>query len=242
MNLYTSFILLSLPSSLFGWAYAPTISSTFGRAWPSEISLTRCFASFDFSSPSEWDSFYQEEEEKKDDAIEWHSSIPLERIASFVPHGSKCLIPGCGNSKLPKVILSQVPDVRVSLLDSSGTCINQLKEEYGSVIADYRCGDATKLSNLYGEQFDILVDKGLSDAILCGEGWNSPLRRLLEEASSILKNETGQYLLISYKLPKSTQEFIQEVGQEVGLEWQFELPDSNSRVSVSRARKQKQYP
>lgn len=240
-------IISLLPYSVLGWSHSPIISSYLRGSSSTLRRCTHCFASFDFSSPSEWDTFYQQEKESNEDAIEWHSSIPLEKIASFVPEGSKCLVPGCGNSKLPQVILSQVPDVSITLLDSSQTCINQLKEEYGSSIADYHCGDATKLSDLFPfptaqnnqDKFDIIIDKGLSDAILCGEGWNGPLERLCKEASAILKDETGQYLLISYRLPKSTQAFLQEVGQEVGLEWQFELPDSNNRVSVSRARKQR---
>jgi hypothetical protein len=116
--------------------------------------------------------------------------------------------------------------------------LNQLEEVYGSSV-EYTCGDATKLSSLWDEkQFDIIVDKGLSDAILCGEGWNGPLAKLFQDAATVLRKGTGIYLLISYKLPSSTKEFLMEVGDEVGLEWEFDLPDSNHRVSVSMARKQ----
>eukprot|EP00980_Cylindrotheca_fusiformis_P004640 scaffold991_cov128-Cylindrotheca_fusiformis.AAC.12 len=240
MNLSNSFLLL-LPCTVFGWSLSSIVSSNLG-IFPTKEVLTARFASFDFSSTSEWDTYYQEEGEE---AIEWHSSISLETVASLIPPGSRCLVPGCGNSKLPQVILSQVPDCRVALLDSSQTCIDQLREEYGSSISDYFCGDATKLSQYYPaqdgeEKFDIIIDKGLSDAILCGEGWNDPLKRLFEEAATVLKEDTGLYVLISYKLPKSTQEFIREVGKDVGFEWQFELPDSNNRVSVSIAQRRSQ--
>lgn len=196
---------------------------------------------FDFSSPAEWDNFYQIEEETNQEHVEWHSSIPLETIASYVPKGSKCLIPGCGNSKLPDTLLTKVPGIRISLQDSSPVCMAQMEQKYGSSMEGYYCGDATKLQGQFSsleEKFDVILDKGLSDALFCNEAWDFWISNLLRGASEILKEETGLYLLISYKLPKSTQEFLQEFGQEIGLYWTFELPEaSNDRVSLSIARK-----
>ncbi|KAG7362847.1 methyltransferase domain containing protein [Nitzschia inconspicua] len=70
---------------------------------------------------------------------------------------------------------------------------------------------------------DIIVDKGLMDAILCSEGWDGPLERMLQEASQVLKPAIGQYLLISYQLPRTTREFLVEVGRDVGLEWEYDV-------------------
>jgi hypothetical protein len=212
-------------------AWLPSIIS----ANPKRVPTSCSSASFDFSSQAEWENFYKLEEETQQEAIEWHSSISLESIASFVPPGSRCLIPGCGNSKLPQAILSAVKDVQIVLLDSSQICLNQLEKEYGQKM-EYHCGDATKLSEVMnGEKFDIIIDKGLSDVILCGEGWNGPLKALSQEAANNIKTD-GLYLLISYRLPKSTQEFLDQAGLENGLEWEFDLPEhSNNRVSVSLA-------
>ena len=98
--------------------------------------------------------------------------------------------------------------------------------------------------------FDIIVDKGLTDAILCGEGWDGPLEKLLYESAKVLSMGTGQYLLISYKLPSSTKEFLVTVGKSIGLEWDFDfnLPSTtvasekcdrkpDGRVSVAMARR-----
>jgi hypothetical protein len=213
--------------------------------------------SFDFSEPSKWDDFYQQNE----DCYEWHASIPLERIATYIPAGSQCLMVGCGNSQLPQAVLDfhQEHPPRLVLLDTSETCLHQLRQVHGSSV-DYVCGDATQLSTLLRlpesgdnvaisssqcqpEQhkvFDIIVDKGLTDALLCGEGWNGPLENLLKEASLVLDDNSGcsKYLLISYRLPSSTKEFLKEVGASVGLEWEFDLPpDTNSRVGISIATK-----
>lgn len=215
---------------------------------------------FDFSEPSKWEKFY---EENVEDCYEWHSSIPLERIASYITPGSNCLMVGCGNSRLPQVVLSSYPNdaPRLVLLDTSKTCLDQLRQMYGSKV-ECVCGDATELSTLNlssktsrdyvgdrcsdnniteqssQDKFDIIVDKGLTDAILCGEGWNGPLKKLFKEASGVLRDR-GRYLLISYRLPSSTKDFLVKVGKPVGFEWEFDIPDdSNPRVSVSVAVKE----
>lgn len=103
----------------------------------------------------------------------------------------------------------------------------------------YVCGDAVKLSDtllIASEQFDVIVDKGLMDALLCGEGWNGPVATLLEEASQKLRCK-GVYVLVSYRLPRSTREYLTEVGDRVGLTWEFDCKGSNDRVGVSIARK-----
>jgi hypothetical protein len=102
---------------------------------------------------------------------------------------------------------------------------------------EYVCGDATKLSNYFiqpevGEQcvFDIIVDKGLSDAILCSEGFDGPLRNLMEESAKVLKRG-GQYLLVSYAIPTSTQDFIRELGRKHDLEWEFDVDIGSAESS-----------
>jgi hypothetical protein len=191
------------------------------------------FHDFDFSSTLEWNNFYEDGK-----GFEWHSSIPLERVASYVPEDSDCLMVGCGDSDLPAVTLSTRRSTRLNLLDSSNACIEKLRGFYGNAV-DYTCGDATKLSSLFPEskKFDIVIDKGLTDALLCSEGWDYFVEKLLAESSEILKPGLGMYLLISYRLPKPHKEFLQEVGETVGLDWEFDLPDSTERISVSIGRK-----
>ena len=238
--------------------------------------------SFDFSSAMEWDEFYKRTEKcdsivqseggstsTKTIATEWHSSVSLDEIASVVPSNGKCLIIGCGDSNLPDRILKQQdrpPPKSLVLLDTSQTCLDQLRERHqrlersndhfdrptsevslSNTEIKYVCGDATKLSNYFGidnvvdsdgisavkgegennddrgSLFDMIIDKGLTDALLCGEGWDGPLEKLLYESAKVLSIESGQYLLISYQLPSSTKEFLMDIGHKVGLEWEFDV-------------------
>lgn len=152
---------------------------------------------------------------------------------------------GCGNSRLPGTLLGRCRSPTILLLDTSPTCLDQLKETYGNSV-EYICANAIQLDRLFGplsdqnepRTFDIIIDKGLSDALFCSEGWNGPIEELYTNAAAVLK-PGGQYLLISYKLPTSTKDFISEVSQQVGMNWEFNIPqDSNERVGVSLATRQ----
>lgn len=235
---------------------------------------------FDFSSTRAWETFYQKQDQQlAQNAVEstimteWHSSIPLQTLVDLIPSSSatddvniktktgkkekkkeKLLMVGCGTSQLPTLIQSQRPnDVEMTLLDSSPTCIDRLRQRYGRHDDNnennnirYICGDATRLSSEVfhhskndDELYDYILDKGLMDALLCSEGWNTPVARLIHEASRVLRaqvrtspsssssspstsSSSGLYILISYPLPASTREFLVEQGSQVGLEWEFD--------------------
>jgi len=200
-------------------------------------------ADFDFSSPRGWDEYYRQDD--SNEILEWHSSVPFSVQVALVPRGSSCLVVGSGNSEFPRVLHdAHQGETLVTCLDSSSACLDQLRELHGDACPNmaYICGDAVQLSETLqqGEtlpqQYNVIFDKGLTDAILCGEGWDGPLRRLLTEASSVLTN-TGTYVLICYRLSDSRKEFLQEVGDEVGLSWSFDVDGTTDGVSVSTATK-----
>jgi Methyltransferase domain len=248
---------------------------------------------FDFSSAWGWETAYASQQSSlHNDAssnmiTEWHASIPLSTIASYVStvagtadfntnrdtqsasfqdctSNASSLFPlrnvlliGCGHSKLPDVLLYHDEHVHMTLLDSSPTCMHQLQERYTREFPQwndrisYVVGDATRLSHhIYS--WDVIVDKGLMDALLCGEGWETSVERLLRESFASLRQQPPQqqqqqvarngkhstpcYLLIGYKLPPSTRAFVQDVATSCGWVWEFGLPGSNNSVEISMAR------
>ena len=62
------------------------------------------------------------------------------------------------------------------------------------------------------------------------------VEKLLYESAKVLSMETGQYLLISYQLPSSTKEFLMDVGEKVGLKWEFDV-DLDTTNSASSSEK-----
>jgi EEF1A lysine methyltransferase 4 len=208
------------------------------QALPSSRSCLHVGKNFDFSSTVGWEEFYQED----DTVVEWHSSVSLEMIADLVPIRSNCLVVGCGNSNLPRFIHDQTPNISITCLDSSQTCLDQLKTLHASDCPrmSFLCGDAVNLSYTLDNgscgSYDSIVDKGLVDALMCGEGWNGPVAQLFADVGKVLM-PGGSYILVCYKLSASTREFLQQVGNEASLSWTFDLQGSNDRVSISIASK-----
>jgi hypothetical protein len=247
-------------------------------------------SSFDFSSRLGWEEFYRTQVadraaftsleassvDEDDDSVaelEWHSSIPLETVASYcIPTANattddcmEVLVIGCGTSRLPEAILRPTASrnsVRLTLLDSSPTCLRLLETRYHHFIQAGQirlvCGDAISLSaTLQNAQlsspeqecedtgdnhpFDVIVDKGLMDALLCSEGWDGPVDTLVEQVSLVLRNSsrstTATWVLVSYALAPSTKDFLVLRGARVGLAWEFNCAGSNERVEISLARK-----
>jgi SAM-dependent methyltransferase len=215
-------------------------------------------SSFDFSSKLGWDQYYQKAP-LEDTVKEWHVSIPLETIAALCPpcrNDCDVLMIGCGTSRLLDAVLDQHllqgVNTRITSLDSSATCIDQLRSRYQDHPQKdnlfYVCGDAVHLSSSlsildqthsYSTRYDYIIDKGLMDALFCGDGWNGPVATLLSEASSLLKagGVPGKYVLISYRLPKATKEYLLNVSVKAGLKWDFDCTGSSTRVSISVATK-----
>lgn len=180
--------------------------------------------------------------------FEWHDSISLQDLAEVIPVESKCLMVGCGNSFLPQVVLDRKESIHLTLLDTSRACLDQLEAHYGTKEVSFVCGSATKMASYFvknteepNHYYDCIVDKGLTDAFMCGEGWERPVEALLTESAKLLDPQRGGlYLLVSYKMGPAIQELFQEmcdaVNEDLVWEWEFDSPAlSNHRVSVSLA-------
>ena len=205
---------------------------------------------FDFSSKTGWDQFYERRSIPADDhdqlafePYEWHSSLDHDTVLQHAERGGSILFVGCGTSTMPLELYDlHEGKSHIICLDYSPSCIEQLAQSWGPTRANmsFLVGDATRLENMpdiadSDEGIDAIIDKGLIDALMCGEGWNGDVERLLASAAKQLR-PNGLYVLVSYKLSSATKDFLLDVGKKDGLEWTFDLEDEdNNRVSLSKA-------
>ena len=205
---------------------------------------------FDFSSKSGWDLFYEKRGKSSHNDLafepyEWHSSLSHDEIFSTLPANcidGSILVVGCGSSLLPIDLYKyHEGQSHIICLDYSSSCISQLINSWGSRSnMSFVVGDATRLENIpdianVKGRIDAIIDKGLIDALMCGEGWNGDVERLLTSAARQLKRG-GSYICASYKLSATTKKFLLHVGTTAGFEWEYDLEDEgNTRVSLSKA-------
>ncbi|KAL7550871.1 hypothetical protein ACHAWF_014077 [Thalassiosira exigua] len=190
---------------------------------------------------------------------EWHPHIPpstiVDAIAPAIMASAEyysspssetnrlpsILLVGCGNSALPRVVHDAfgIP-VHVTCLDYSSVCIQMIKSMYEPTCPnmDFIQGDATRLHQVEwggglsgGKRFDVIVDKGLLDALMCGEGFD--IQSFMEGMNDVLTtNNWGRHILICFRLSKSPKQDLIDLGNvnKPGLAWDFDIPVAGSEV------------
>lgn len=166
----------------------------------------------------------------------------------------------CGNSALPRILHDAFDTpVQVTCLDYSPVCIEMIKKMYQSSCPnmDFVVGDASDLQQVrwYGDtaeqstgkkHFDVVVDKGLLDALMCGEGFD--LERLMESINGVLTpREWGVHVLICFKLSKASRRSLAEFrnNNNPSLVWDFNIPVEGSergRACFNLARRSSNQP
>lgn len=153
------------------------------------------------------------------------------------------LLVGCGNSALPRILHNAFDTaVEVTCLDYSPICINMIRSMYQESCPNmsFVVGDATKLQDVHWDddtteqskdkQFDVIVDKGLLDALMCGDGFD--IDQLMDGTNHVLTSQDwGLYVLICFELSKSSKQSLVELGNnedERRLVWDFNVPVEGS--------------
>lgn len=218
---------------------------------------------FDFSSRIGWDKFYKEgnqsveEQSLENLEYEWHSHIPHSvivdviapaidaasnyydmQINTLAPEMPSILLVGTGNSALPRILHDAFDTpVRVTCLDYSPVCIEMIRSMYSDLCPnmDFVLGDATRLKETVdNEQYDVIVDKGLIDALMCGEGFDSDIEKLMGGIDGVLtKRDWGMSILVCFQLSKSNRNFLIELANRgeshnPNLFWDFDIPVEGS--------------
>ncbi|KAL7486434.1 hypothetical protein ACHAW6_012029 [Cyclotella cf. meneghiniana] len=159
-----------------------------------------------------------------------HSSLPTSRDRRM----PSILIIGCGNSSLPRILHDAFSHpVRITCLDYSAVCIDMIRQMYGSSCPnmDFVVGDATKLKDVLKEhnsedktnsnmesdskkeyRYDVVIDKGLMDALMCGEGFEvEALQRGIDQV--LTTHDWGIHVLICFPLSTRTKESLVDLGK-----------------------------
>ncbi len=140
--------------------------------------------------------------------FDWYTDFSCMRhvVLPLISHDSKVLNVGCGNSRFAES-LATLGYGRVTSVDISDVCINRMKERYASS-TDKRLremrwiqADGADLRGFKDGEFDLVVDKGTIDALVCGEeSNNATVRGIVSEAYRVLRHG-GVFLCVSYGAP-----------------------------------------
>ena len=109
---------------------------------------------------------------------------------------------GCGNSKLSEEMYED-GYTTISNVDISDIVIDQMQEYYKEKIPSLKFlkADIRNMKEHFEDAtFDVVIDKGTLDSILCGDSSGPNSIKALHEIYRVLK-PNGVYICVTYGLP-----------------------------------------
>merc|ERR1712178_225131 len=151
-----------------------------------------------YGKPEYWDERYSKDTEPFD----WYQRYDgiKSTMDRYVQPTHKVLMVGAGNSRLSQELYDHAQVKNITNIDISEVCINRMKTDHeDKQEMQWQKMDVTKLEFADGT-FDVVLDKGTMDSVLCGEGSTKHCAKMMSEISRVLK-PGGTYIVISYGQP-----------------------------------------
>eukprot|EP00455_Lapot_gusevi_P049693 TRINITY_DN7095_c0_g1_i2.p1 TRINITY_DN7095_c0_g1~~TRINITY_DN7095_c0_g1_i2.p1 ORF type:complete len:208 (-),score=33.02 TRINITY_DN7095_c0_g1_i2:47-670(-) len=159
-----------------------------------------------YARPEYWDARYQQDP----DPFEWYQNFEgLKHVLR--PHlqlQSKILQVGCGNSRVAEdMYINGWRDI--TNIDISSVAIEMMAKKHADKPEmKWLVMDVTQM-DFPEKMFDVIIDKGTLDSLLCGDDAEERAEKMLRGVSSLLK-PSGVYICISYGLPENRLSHFEE--------------------------------
>ena len=168
--------------------------------------------------PDYWDQRYQTDTE----VFEWYQRYTelKPKIQELLPKGGRCLVVGAGSSELS---FDLYDDAEVGIKDIISIDVSQVVVRHMQGLIGDRKGceyagmNVTELT-YPDDSFDVIIDKGTLDSLLCAENGKEISTKALEQIFRVLKPQ-GYYICISYANSDMRMVFFT---QEM-LDWDVEI-------------------
>ena len=174
-----------------------------------------------------WDNRYS----SRPEPFDWLQTLPsLQTILfKYINKNDNILHIGCGNSRLPET-LSDEGYENITNIDFSQKVIEQISKRYKKYYPKmkFKVMDILNMKEFEENSFEIVIDKGALDCILCGEKSKENFEKSLSEIYRILCPD-GKYIMISFNTPLYIKKYLNE------YDWLIEIftIDKNKKGNIS---------
>ena len=192
-----------------------------------------------FGEPSFWESRFRANKK----SFDWYASfdelnelLPHILRSTVSPNGfavETVLVVGCGNSEFSHHLSSFYSVNSVTNVDISMSVIQQMQSKYPN--QSWLHKDATCMAeSLPHGAYNLIVDKGTLDALLCGSDSNRKAHALLDQMGHLV-SDTGAILLVSHKVNRMA---LIEKTERLGIKqiWKCDLSDETIFINSFRSR------
>jgi SAM-dependent methyltransferase len=152
---------------------------------------------FAYGDAEYWEKRYAKSDTDFDWFFGWETLST--KIADFYRPTDRVLLLGCGNSRMPRDMLD-IGFPLIASIDLSPTVIAQLQETYkGESRLQWFEMNCAKLG-FPDQSFDLVIDKGTIDAIMCGDDCDELVNDTMSEAFRVL-TDGGHFVCITFGSP-----------------------------------------
>mmetsp|Transcript_25332 Transcript_25332/g.45026 ORF Transcript_25332/g.45026 Transcript_25332/m.45026 type:complete len:209 (+) Transcript_25332:207-833(+) len=187
-------------------------------------------SSANYSKATYWDARYTKDKEP----FEWYQSYRgIKHILKpLIKPDAKILVVGCGNSRLSADLFDDA-SVDVTSIDISQVVIDDMQLKYRKKKGMQFIKMDAKNMDFKDNTYDLIVDKGLSDCLLCGDDGEDDISTSLSEISRVLA-PGGVYICVSFGDPDSREDYF----SSKGFHWEVSRPVSVPKPAISSQQKQ----
>ena len=158
-----------------------------------------------YGKPAYWDERYTKDPEPFD----WYQRYSglKDLVGQYMKADDHILMLGCGNSRLSEEMYDE-GFKSIANIDISKVVIDQMTEKYRDKTGlTWQHMNACAL-DFPDDTFDVVMDKGTMDSILCGEGSTANVGKLLSEVTRVLK-PSGVFFMTSYSTPDNRLSYLE---------------------------------
>lgn len=148
-------------------------------------------------------SYWEERYQKDPNPFDWYGRLGhfKNELTPFLKRGDNILVIGCGSSRLTEDLYAS-EYTSIANIDFSETVIKQMQERHSEkTTLTWEVMDVSEKLAFPDESFDVCMDKGCLDSILCGESSTVKVNDSLYHILRVLK-KTGVFLMVSHWAPE----------------------------------------
>jgi len=161
-----------------------------------------------------WDERYTRDPEPFDWYQRWSGIRDI--VGEYLKSKSASILnTGCGNSRLSEEMYED-GYTQIMNVDYSLVAIKSMQEKYREKVGMQFVQMDLRAMEFPEGAYNVVIDKGTLDSVLCGEGSTLNVQKMLMEVSRVLDSK-GVYILISHGQPSYRLTYLQrpEFGWDV---------------------------
>ncbi|KAJ1609085.1 methylase [Cryptosporidium canis] len=162
----------------------------------------------DYGTAEYWEDRYRKDSNPYDWYQRWESMKGV--IKDYLKLDDKILIIGNGTSRLPEEIYDE-GYMGVEAMDISTVAVEIMHERLASRNIPCQVSDVLDMYQYSDNGYDVIVDKGTFDSILCGENSHINIDTMMRELVRVLSYNKGRYICISYGQPNYRLNYLKSM-------------------------------